>query len=119
MRGGANNYRKGAPIVSRIGRGGFWMSGTVRRAGDGARPDTAPPACRPAARETVRGVVGKGTLLSDLYLQVRLGVARTACERYRLFTISRCVPCQYPRNSGSNGWYPATERSSRKVSKPV
>lgn len=36
MPGGANNYRKGAPIVDRIGRGGFWMSGTVRRAGDGA-----------------------------------------------------------------------------------
>jgi hypothetical protein len=36
MSGGANNYRKGAPIVSRIGKGGFWMSGTVRRAGDGA-----------------------------------------------------------------------------------
>jgi hypothetical protein len=36
MRGGANNYRPGAPIVQRIGGGGFWMSGTVRRAGDGA-----------------------------------------------------------------------------------
>ena len=36
MRGGANNYRPGAPIVTRIGSGGFWMSGTVRRAGDGA-----------------------------------------------------------------------------------
>jgi hypothetical protein len=36
MRGGANNYRKGAPIVQRIGKGGFVMSGTVRRAGDGA-----------------------------------------------------------------------------------
>jgi hypothetical protein len=36
MSGGANNYRKGAAIVERIGRGGFWMSGTVRRAGDGA-----------------------------------------------------------------------------------
>src|SRR5262245_62660741 len=36
MAGGANNYRKGAPIVERIGKGGFWMSGTVRRAGDGA-----------------------------------------------------------------------------------
>ena len=36
MSGGANNYRKGAAIVDRIGRGGFWMSGTVRRAGDGA-----------------------------------------------------------------------------------
>jgi hypothetical protein len=36
MRGGANNYRKGAPIVERIGKGGFMMSGTVRRAGDGA-----------------------------------------------------------------------------------
>ena len=36
MRGGSNNYRAGAPIVERIGRGGFWMSGTVRRAGDGA-----------------------------------------------------------------------------------
>ena len=36
MRGGANNYLPGAPIVDRIGRGGFWMSGTVRRAGDGA-----------------------------------------------------------------------------------
>ncbi|NNE51869.1 MAG: twin-arginine translocation pathway signal [Sulfitobacter sp.] len=36
MRGGANNYRPGAPIVARIGGGGFWMTGTVRRAGDGA-----------------------------------------------------------------------------------
>lgn len=36
MRGGSNNYRKGAPIVERIGGGGFWMTGTVRRAGDGA-----------------------------------------------------------------------------------
>lgn len=36
MRGGSNNYIPGAPIVDRIGGGGFWMSGTVRRAGDGA-----------------------------------------------------------------------------------
>lgn len=36
MRGGDNNYRPGAPIVSRIGGGGFWLTGTVRRAGDGA-----------------------------------------------------------------------------------
>jgi protocatechuate 3,4-dioxygenase beta subunit len=36
MRGGANNYRPGAPIVERIGNGGFWMTGTVLRAGDGA-----------------------------------------------------------------------------------
>lgn len=36
MPGGANNYRKGAPVVDRIGKGGFWMSGTVRRAGDWA-----------------------------------------------------------------------------------
>jgi len=36
MRGGANNYRPDAPVVQRIGNGGFWMSGTVRRAGDGA-----------------------------------------------------------------------------------
>lgn len=36
MRGGSNNYRANAPIVDRIGGGGFWMSGTVRRAGDGA-----------------------------------------------------------------------------------
>lgn len=36
MRGGANNYQPDAPIVDRIGGGGFWMSGTVRRAGDGA-----------------------------------------------------------------------------------
>lgn len=36
MRGGANNYRPGAPIVERIGGGGFWTMGTVRRAGDGA-----------------------------------------------------------------------------------
>ena len=35
MAGGSNNYRKGAPIVDRIGKGGFWMTGTVRRAGDG------------------------------------------------------------------------------------
>ena len=36
MRGGANNYLRGAPIVERIGNGGFWMTGSVRRAGDGA-----------------------------------------------------------------------------------
>ncbi len=36
MRGGANNYLPGAPIVNRIGNGGFWLTGTVRRAGDGA-----------------------------------------------------------------------------------
>lgn len=36
MRGGANNYLPGAPIVPRIGSGGFWLTGTVRRAGDGA-----------------------------------------------------------------------------------
>lgn len=36
MSGGANNYLKGAPVVQRIGKGGFWMTGTVRRAGDGA-----------------------------------------------------------------------------------
>jgi protocatechuate 3,4-dioxygenase beta subunit len=36
MRGGANNYLPGARIVERIGGGGFWMTGTVRRAGDGA-----------------------------------------------------------------------------------
>mgnify|MGYP000934647675 FL=1 len=35
MRGGANNYMPGAPVVERIGGGGFMMSGTVRRAGDG------------------------------------------------------------------------------------
>ena len=35
MRGGANNYRPGAPIVERIGGGGFWTTGTVRREGDG------------------------------------------------------------------------------------
>ncbi|MFK8034090.1 MAG: twin-arginine translocation pathway signal, partial [Hyphomicrobiales bacterium] len=36
MRGGSNNYLPGAKIVDRIGDGGFWMTGTVRRAGDGA-----------------------------------------------------------------------------------
>lgn len=35
MRGGANNYSPDAPIVEKIGGGGFWMTGTVRRAGDG------------------------------------------------------------------------------------
>lgn len=35
MRGGSNNYLPDAPIVERIGGGGFWMTGTVRRAGDG------------------------------------------------------------------------------------
>lgn len=35
MRGGSNNYLAGAPVVERIGNGGFWMTGTVRRAGDG------------------------------------------------------------------------------------
>ena len=36
MRGGSNNYHPDAPIVDRIGAGGFWMSGTVRSAVDGA-----------------------------------------------------------------------------------
>ena len=36
MRGGDNNYRPGAPVVNRIGGGGFLLTGTVRRAGDGA-----------------------------------------------------------------------------------
>lgn len=36
MRGGANNYLPDAPVVDRIGGGGFLMTGTVRRAGDGA-----------------------------------------------------------------------------------
>ena len=36
MRGGANNYRPDAPIVDRIGGGGFLMTGRVRRAGEGA-----------------------------------------------------------------------------------
>ena len=36
MRGGSNNYHPDAPIVDRIGGGGFWMSGTVRNAVDGA-----------------------------------------------------------------------------------
>ncbi len=36
MRGGDNNYRPGAPVVARIGGGGFLLTGTVRRAGDGA-----------------------------------------------------------------------------------
>jgi len=36
MRGGSNNYLPGAPVVQRIGGVGFWMTGTVRRAGDGA-----------------------------------------------------------------------------------
>jgi hypothetical protein len=36
MSGGSNNYIKGAKIVDKIGKGGFIMSGTVRRAGDGA-----------------------------------------------------------------------------------
>ena len=35
MRGGANNYRPGAPIVDKIGGGGFLMTGTVRLAGEG------------------------------------------------------------------------------------
>ncbi|WP_299868334.1 twin-arginine translocation pathway signal [uncultured Hoeflea sp.] len=35
MRGGSNNYLPGAPIVRRIGGGGFWMTGTIRRASDG------------------------------------------------------------------------------------
>ena len=36
MRGGANNYLPNAPMVERIGGGGLWMTGTVRRADDGA-----------------------------------------------------------------------------------
>lgn len=35
MRGGSNNYISRAPIVDRIGGGGFWMTGTVRLAGKG------------------------------------------------------------------------------------
>ena len=35
MRGGANNYRPNAPLVDRLGSG-FWVTGNVRRASDGA-----------------------------------------------------------------------------------
>lgn len=35
MRGGANNYSPNAPFVERLGNG-FWITGSVRRAGDGA-----------------------------------------------------------------------------------
>lgn len=35
MPGGANNYRPGAPIVERLGAGGFLMSGRVLKAGYG------------------------------------------------------------------------------------
>ena len=35
MRGGANNYSPNAPFVERLGTG-FWVTGRVRRAGDGA-----------------------------------------------------------------------------------
>ena len=35
MRGGSNNYRPNAPMVERLGSG-FWVTGTVRQAGDGA-----------------------------------------------------------------------------------
>ena len=56
MSGGSNNYRKGAPIVDRIGKGGFWMSGTVaprrRRnsAGRAAHPDLGAHDRRAGAR---------------------------------------------------------------------
>ena len=35
MRGGSNNYRPNAPMVERLGSG-FWVTGAVRQAGDGA-----------------------------------------------------------------------------------
>ncbi|MCY4334029.1 MAG: twin-arginine translocation pathway signal [Litoreibacter sp.] len=35
MRGGSNYYIPNVPVVDRIGGGGFTMTGTVRRAGDG------------------------------------------------------------------------------------
>ncbi len=35
MRGGSNNYRPNAPLVERLGSG-FWVTGTVRHAADGA-----------------------------------------------------------------------------------
>ena len=43
MSGGSNNYRKGAAIVDRIGKGGFWMSGTVRRRRRGSPRRAAHP----------------------------------------------------------------------------
>lgn len=61
MRGGANKYRPGAPIVARIGGGGFWMTGTVRGAGDGA-PLQANASrsgrTRPKARNATRRATG-------------------------------------------------------------
>ncbi|MEP2530445.1 twin-arginine translocation pathway signal [Shimia sp.] len=35
MRGGSNNYRPNAPMVDKLGDG-FWISGKVRQAGNGA-----------------------------------------------------------------------------------
>ncbi len=36
MKGGANNYIPGIPVVDQLGEGGFLMTGTVRSAADGA-----------------------------------------------------------------------------------
>jgi hypothetical protein len=36
MAGGSNNYRPNAPMVERLGSGGFLVSGRVLKAGDGA-----------------------------------------------------------------------------------
>ena len=63
MSGGANNYRKGAPVVDQIGEGGFWMWwAPLAAAGDGAplagrRPGTWAP--RPKGRSTNRKVMAR------------------------------------------------------------
>lgn len=65
MRGGANNYVPGAPMVDNLGTG-FLVSGTVRRAGDGAAIQNARIQIWAAtARGGERDPSNRGSVLTD------------------------------------------------------
>ena len=60
MSGGSNNYRKGAAIVDRIGKGGFWMRAPYAAQATGLRlPGSASRfgRTRPKGRSTSRKVM--------------------------------------------------------------
>lgn len=73
MPGGSNNYRPGAPIVDRIGGGGFWMTGTVRRAGDGMPlPDQRIQIWAHTTEGHERDIQSHGATLTDANGEFRL-----------------------------------------------
>lgn len=70
MRGDSNNYRPSAPNADRIGGAGFWMTGTVLRAGDGS----------PLADQRIQiGHTTDGHERDPIYIYMAAGLAGGDC----------------------------------------